>query len=145
MVLLARLVVSLRDGRKFFGVLRSYDQYGKSLSISLFHLKFPYSRVGNLLMTDVFERYYVDLEYGEEYRGVYLIRGENVVMVGQLVSPQRQCTLLSLFRMRKSFKQFLSGWPNSNDHLKSFCPNSRHWLSGLQKRDYAWINLACLN
>ena len=40
---------------------------------------------GNLLMTDVFERYYVDLEFGEEYRGVYLIRGENVVMVGQLV------------------------------------------------------------
>lgn len=23
-----RLVVALRDGRKFFGVLRSYDQYG---------------------------------------------------------------------------------------------------------------------
>lgn len=36
-------------------------------------------------MTDVYERYYVDLEYGEEYRGVYLIRGENVVLVGELV------------------------------------------------------------
>lgn len=41
--------------------------------------------VGNLLLTDVYERYYVDLEYGEEYRGVYLIRGENVVLVGELV------------------------------------------------------------
>ena len=36
-------------------------------------------------MTDTYERYYVDLEYAEEYRGVYLIRGENVVMVGELV------------------------------------------------------------
>lgn len=36
-------------------------------------------------MTDVYERYYVDLEWGEEYRGVYLVRGENVVLVGELV------------------------------------------------------------
>ena len=43
---------------------------------------------GNLLLTDVYERYYVDLEYGEEYRGVYLIRGENVVLVGELVSSK---------------------------------------------------------
>lgn len=41
--------------------------------------------LGNLVLTDVYERYYVDLEYGEEYRGVYLIRGENVVLVGELV------------------------------------------------------------
>jgi U6 snRNA-associated Sm-like protein LSm1 len=60
-------VVILRDGRKFFGLLRSFDQYG------------------NLVLTDTFERYYVDLEYAEEYRGVYLIRGENVCLVGELV------------------------------------------------------------
>ena len=44
--------------------------------------------LGNLLLTDVYERYYVDLEYGEEYRGVYLIRGENVVLVGELVKTK---------------------------------------------------------
>lgn len=64
----ARLVVLLRDGRKLFGILRSFDQFG------------------NLLLQDTHERFYVDLEYAEEYRGVFLIRGENVALVGQLVA-----------------------------------------------------------
>ena len=52
----------------------------------MYALPSPFATLsGNLLLTDVYERYYVDLEYGEEYRGVYLIRGENVVLVGELV------------------------------------------------------------
>lgn len=78
------MVVSLRDGRKFFGVLRSFDQFGIFWFFFNLFLRFICFQ-GNLLLTDVYERYYVDLEYGEEYRGVYLIRGENVVLVGELV------------------------------------------------------------
>lgn len=79
-----------------------------------------------MLLTDVYERYYVDLEYGEEYRGVYLVRGENVVLVGELVN-EPLCTAplftnslhiypyLSYFnRMRTSFRQFQKEWQNSN-------------------------------
>ena len=48
-------------------MLRSYDQFG------------------NIVLNDCYERYYLDLEYAEEYRGVYLMRGENIVLVGELV------------------------------------------------------------
>lgn len=74
-----------------------------SVSITYFKLLFKSSKfiifiVGNLLLTEVYERYYVDLEYGEEYRGVYLIRGENVVLVGELVN-QRDTYLIIIYLM----------------------------------------------
>lgn len=40
---------------------------------------------GNLVLEDTIERHYLDLEYADEALGVYLIRGENVVMLGELV------------------------------------------------------------
>lgn len=61
------MVVVLRDGKRIFGILRTFDQFG------------------NLLLQDTIERYYVDLEWAEELRQVYLIRGENVALVGQIV------------------------------------------------------------
>ncbi|CAN6674585.1 sm-like protein LSm1 [Trichomonascus vanleenenianus] len=63
-----RVVVSLRDGRKLFGVLRSFDQFA------------------NLVLQDTVERIY-DLpngSYGEQRRGVYIVRGENVAWVGEI-------------------------------------------------------------
>lgn len=62
-----RLLVALRDGRKLFGILRSYDQFG------------------NLTLEDTIERLYVDLEYAEDNLGVFLVRGENIVLVGDIV------------------------------------------------------------
>lgn len=61
-------MVWLRDGRKLFGVLRTFDQFQ------------------NIVLQDTYERFYVELEYAEEYRGVFLVRGENVVLVGEIVS-----------------------------------------------------------
>ncbi|KAJ1977900.1 hypothetical protein H4R34_003411 [Dimargaris verticillata] len=52
-----RLLVILRDGRKILGFLRSYDQY---------------------------ERIYVKDVYGDIQRGVFVIRGENVVLLGEI-------------------------------------------------------------
>lgn len=60
-------MIWLRDGRKLYGLLRSYDQFG------------------NVVLNDCYERYYLDFEFAEEYRGVYLMRGENIVLVGELV------------------------------------------------------------
>lgn len=90
-----RIIVSLRDGRKFFGVLRSFDQFGTTrMKINLILIILF---AGNLLLTDVYERYYVDLEYGEEYRGVYLVRGENVVLVGELVLLKLKIIFILMF------------------------------------------------
>eukprot|EP00163_Fabomonas_tropica_P001050 TRINITY_DN1079_c0_g1_i2.p1 TRINITY_DN1079_c0_g1~~TRINITY_DN1079_c0_g1_i2.p1 ORF type:complete len:126 (+),score=24.45 TRINITY_DN1079_c0_g1_i2:270-647(+) len=61
-----RTLVVLRDGRKLIGVLRSFDQFA------------------NLVVEGTVERIYVGNQYGDVPLGVYLIRGENVVMMGQV-------------------------------------------------------------
>jgi U6 snRNA-associated Sm-like protein LSm1 len=64
------VVVVLRDGRRLFGVLRSYDQYA------------------NLVLQDTVERIYLDDSYGEQKRGVYIVRGENVALLGE-IDPEK--------------------------------------------------------
>ncbi|RCI06123.1 Sm-like protein [Rhizopus stolonifer] len=61
-----KLMVVLRDGRKLIGTLRSFDQFA------------------NLVIQDTIERIYVGNCYGDIPRGVFLIRGENVVLLGEI-------------------------------------------------------------
>lgn len=61
-----RVLVLLRDGRSLFGILRSIDQFA------------------NLVLHLTVERIYIGNEYGEIERGVFLIRGENVVLCGEV-------------------------------------------------------------
>lgn len=70
-----KIFVLMRDGRKLFGILRTFDQFA------------------NLVLQDAVERIYLNDEnddnlspqrYSEAYRGVFMIRGENVVMMGEL-------------------------------------------------------------
>ncbi|KAK6199931.1 uncharacterized protein RJT21DRAFT_120831 [Scheffersomyces amazonensis] len=67
-----KVFVLLRDGRNLFGILRTFDQFA------------------NLVLQDVVERIYLNDEsntpkkFGETYKGVFMVRGENVVMLGEL-------------------------------------------------------------
>ncbi|KAK5045609.1 hypothetical protein LTR84_008978 [Exophiala bonariae] len=72
-----KLLLVLRDGRKIFGVLRSWDQFA------------------NLVLTDTRERYFVSVPseltpqttrnlYCDIPRGTYLVRGENVLLLGEV-------------------------------------------------------------
>jgi len=61
-----KMLVILRDGRKLHGVLRSYDQFA------------------NLVLEDTVERIYQGNAFAESWRGLYLIRGENVVLLGEI-------------------------------------------------------------
>eukprot|EP00039_Didymoeca_costata_P005685 m.83604 g.83604 ORF g.83604 m.83604 type:complete len:134 (+) comp12930_c0_seq1:200-601(+) len=61
-----KMLCVLRDGRKLIGYLRSIDQFA------------------NLVLQDTIERVYVAEEYGDIDRGVYLVRGENVVFLGEI-------------------------------------------------------------
>ena len=61
-----RVMVVLRDGRTLIGYLRSLDQFA------------------NLLLTQTIERIHVRNKYGDIDRGVFLIRGENVVLCGEV-------------------------------------------------------------
>jgi U6 snRNA-associated Sm-like protein LSm1 len=69
-----KLLLSLRDGRKLLGVLRSWDQFA------------------NLVLTDTKERYFCVADpttqprrlYCDVPRGTYLVRGENVLLIGEV-------------------------------------------------------------
>ncbi|KAJ2913411.1 hypothetical protein MD484_g7011, partial [Candolleomyces efflorescens] len=60
------MLVILRDGRKLQGVLRSYDQFA------------------NLVLEDTYERIYHQGMFAERHHGLFLIRGENVVLMGEI-------------------------------------------------------------
>lgn len=86
----------LRDGRSLFGYLRSIDQFGmyRDLTDKSFQPKtldlhiLTSSFTANLVLHLTVERIYIGNEYGEIDRGVFLIRGENVVLCGEIVSTQ---------------------------------------------------------
>lgn len=61
-------MVLLRDGRTLIGYLRSVDQFA------------------NLVLHKTIERIHVGNEYGDIPRGIFIIRGENVVLLGEIVS-----------------------------------------------------------
>lgn len=61
-----QIMVVLRDGRTLIGYLRSIDQYA------------------NLLLSSTFERIHVGNKYGDVPKGIYIIRGENVVLIGEV-------------------------------------------------------------
>lgn len=66
-----KIFVLLRDGRNLFGILRTFDQFA------------------NLVLQDTVERIYLKedgktAKFSEAYRGVFMVRGENVVMMGEI-------------------------------------------------------------
>ncbi|XP_062091179.1 sm-like protein LSM1B [Humulus lupulus] len=61
-----KLLVLLRDGRKLLGLLRSFDQFA------------------NVILEGACERAIVGDLYCDIPLGLYVIRGENVVLIGEL-------------------------------------------------------------
>jgi U6 snRNA-associated Sm-like protein LSm1 len=61
-----KLLVILRDGRKLVGILRSFDQFA------------------NVVLEQAIERIMVGELYCDLPLGLYIIRGENVVLIGEL-------------------------------------------------------------
>ncbi|KAL2014447.1 hypothetical protein VTN00DRAFT_1972 [Thermoascus crustaceus] len=86
-----KLVLVLRDGRKLIGVLRSWDQFA------------------NLVLQDTIERLYAGNLYADIPRGVYLVRGENVLLLGEIdldkedeIPPNlRQAPFQEVFELKK--------------------------------------------
>jgi len=61
-----KLLVVLRDGRTLIGYLRSIDQFA------------------NLVIHKTIERIHVGKKFGDIPRGIFLVRGENVVLLGEI-------------------------------------------------------------
>ncbi|KAI4181571.1 MAG: hypothetical protein LQ346_006739 [Caloplaca aetnensis] len=64
--MIEKLVLVLRDGKKLIGVLRSWDQFA------------------NLVLQDTIERVFVEDVYADISRGIFLVRGENVLLLGEI-------------------------------------------------------------
>ena len=64
-----KLIVVLRDGRKIIGVMRSFDQFA------------------NIVLEHAEERVIVGKRFADVPLGLYVLRGENVVLLGQIVRP----------------------------------------------------------
>ena len=61
-----KLLIVLRDGRTLIGYLRSIDQFA------------------NLVIQSTIERIHVGKKYGDIPRGIFVVRGENVVLLGEI-------------------------------------------------------------
>ncbi|KAL6948917.1 SM-like, degradation of cytoplasmic mRNAs and positively regulates transcription initiation [Hanseniaspora vineae] len=99
-----KIFVLLRDGRNLFGVLRTYDQFA------------------NLTLEDTTEIIYVEnektgeiIQYGEAELGTFMIRGENVVYLGELDIDKEDKPLERYERI--PFEQAQQYLENSNKRL----------------------------
>jgi len=61
-----KLMILLRDGRTLIGYLRMIDQFA------------------NLVLHKTIERIHVGNKFGDISRGIFIIRGENVVLCGEI-------------------------------------------------------------
>ena len=51
--------------------------------------------IANLLLQDTIERIYVEKKYGDIPRGIFLVRGENVSLLGEIVRVHKLLGFMS--------------------------------------------------
>lgn len=81
------LLVQLRDGRKLVGILRSFDQFA------------------NLVLERCVERVIVGVQYAEVHLGLHVVRGENVVLLGEIDEsrdPPEELTLVTQAEIKQA-------------------------------------------
>lgn len=90
-----KVIVVLRDGRNLIGYLRSVDQFA------------------NLVLHRTIERIHVKNKYGDIPRGVFIVRGENVALLGEIVQ-------ITIFQFGMKFLMNtcnLRTWPKKRSYL----------------------------
>lgn len=94
----------LRDGGNFVGTLRSFDQFG------------------NLVLQNTIQRFFVGEKFHEKRIGVFLVRGDAISLLGQVVreligSLEDERDLFSLGRRLIGFSRSYS-----NGRVRGQCP-----------------------
>ncbi|XP_010876651.1 U6 snRNA-associated Sm-like protein LSm1 isoform X2 [Esox lucius] len=100
-------LVLLRDGRTLIGFLRSIDQFA------------------NLVLQQTVERIHVGKKYGDLPRGIFIVRGENVVLLGEILRRT----------WRRSVKPVYSRCVSRTFWKSSGCSSTPGWR---QKRQNIW-------
>lgn len=78
-----RLLVRLKDGRVYIGVLRSFDQYGNLLLDSVYQRLIAYSPSWQRVC------------YADMYLGSFIIRGDNIMLFGRMKDDEQEGYLQS--------------------------------------------------
>lgn len=64
----------------------------------------------NLVLHQTVERIHVGKKYGDIPRGIFVVRGENVVLLGEIVSKRLSLPALCLLPARGSGSAAVQGW-----------------------------------
>ncbi|CUM66278.1 uncharacterized protein PRCAT00003939001 [Priceomyces carsonii] len=130
-----KIFVLLRDGRNLFGILRTFDQFA------------------NLVLQDTVERIYLGhgetneegkviegpTRFAEAYRGVFMVRGENVVMTGELDIDREDDHLETLaqipFEVAESELKILQNKRIKDEKLKSKRLLNKGFINDFVKSD----------
>lgn len=76
------ILLTMRDGSHLFGILRSYDQFA------------------NLLLAETVQRVYNLPNYAQQHKeGLFLVRGENVVLLAEIDEDELDVYLSSLIKV----------------------------------------------
>ncbi|KAE8655380.1 hypothetical protein F3Y22_tig00117032pilonHSYRG00254 [Hibiscus syriacus] len=117
-----KLLVLLRDGRKLMGILRSFDQFA------------------NAVLEGACERVIVGDLYCDIPLGLYVIRGENVVLIGELDLEREELpphmTRVSVAEIRRVFTMMLS----INSDVFNFLLWSEKKKNGKERRIWEWMS-----
>ena len=82
------------------GELQTINVLSTSIYTHIGHIQ----QLANLVLHMTVERIYIGSEYGEIDRGVFLIRGENVVLCGEIVSfPSKNYPLITHYTLSITF------------------------------------------
>ncbi|KAE8699402.1 hypothetical protein F3Y22_tig00110578pilonHSYRG00002 [Hibiscus syriacus] len=133
-----KLLVLLRDGRKLMGILRSFDQFA------------------NAVLEGACERVIVGDLYCDIPLGLYVIRGENVVLIGELDLEREELpphmTRVSVAEIRRVFTMMLSInsdvfnfllWSekkkNGKERIWEWMSEERNWEWTSKGRNWEWM------
>ena len=84
-------------------------------------LKLPSINIAsaNLVLADAIERIFVKDVYADISRGIFLVRGENVLLLGEIVGHHR------LSWMTRSETDFPTGFGQGRFHPRTISPGTR--------------------
>ena len=95
-----KLLIVLRDGKKIVGTMRSFDQFS------------------NIVLENAFERVIVGSKFGDVPLGLYVIRGDNMVLLGQMVRSALAPPLFPVHHAHRTIREHRTSLHVTSDRTR---------------------------
>ena len=113
-----KVMTILQDGSIYIGFLRTFDQYG------------------TILLHKTIERIYIESDYGEIPLGVFLIRSDNIVLIGEIEPDKEYPVGLNLLPKEYKYLRLSFDWARVISSIQSICINSTIGLYNYREIDF---------